>query len=317
MKRSLSLIICVLAFFTMSDAQAREYPVFRDAKDVNNVNPSPDSVAKNQYLGRFTTDVIPKCKGPTIELDYGIGYSKNTIDDFMYFIPLVSPALVESRRSMGNRQTGRITSFKMKCLKSRFRAICEFEISGTGYLINKYDPASMIAEYSKDKRSKILKQVIDYIKVQGQGTGSVEVLGKIVGGKKIVDEIKINFNKRSKDLLCIGLYDVNLVGGKYDCSSRFNQIVVRVSTLGFKRTSGTAKMEVKVSSVAKANERQSFLTGLRGAFANMFMEAALEIDKEGNQVMLDFGRALFNKQRYFTFPRARNMMNDNGNRIQL
>jgi hypothetical protein len=82
---------------------------------------------------------------------------------------------------------------------------------------------------------------------------------------------------------------------------------VRVNTLGFKRTSGTAKMEIKVSSVAKAKARAGFLSGLKGAIANMIMKAP-EIDGKGNQVMLDFGHALLSRQQSFTFPRAGNLM---------
>ena len=255
-------------------------------------------------------------KGPTIQLDYGTSRSENAIDDFMYFIPLISPVPVLSRTSLRNRQTAGITSFVIKYRKSRFHAVCEFEIKGTGYFINKYDPESTIAKYSDSKSARKLKHVIDYIKVQGPGNGSIEVLGEIVDGKKIVDEIMINFNKSSKDLLCIGLYDVNLVGSGYDYAGRFNQTVVRVNTLGFKRTGDVAKMEMKVSSVAKAGNSGGFLSGLKGTLANMIMKAP-EIEKKGNQAMLDFGHALLEKQQSFTFPRANNLMNDQSQGPQM
>jgi hypothetical protein len=265
--------------------------------------------SKNGYNRRSITAVIQGEKGPTIQLDYGTSNSENAIDDFMYFIPLISPVPVLSETNSGNKQTARVTSLTIQYRKNHFNAVCEFEIKGTGYFINKYDPESIIAKYSKNKRAKNLKHVIDYIKVQGTGKGSIEVLGKIVDGKKIVDEVKISFNKSSKDLLSIGLYDVNLVGNRYDYSSRFNQIVVRVNTLSFKRTSDVAKMEMGVSSVEKAENSGGFLSSFKGILADLVMEAP-EIEKKGNQAMLDFGQALLEKQQSFTFTRANNLMND-------
>lgn len=255
-------------------------------------------------------------KGPTIQLDYGTRYSENAIDEFMYFIPLISPVPVHSRTSLRNSQTARVTSLEVTSRESRFYAVCEFEIKGTGYFINSYHPESIIAKYSEKKRAGKLKHVIDYIKVQGSGRGSVEVLGEFVDGKKIVDEIKINFSKSSKGLLCIGLYDVSLVGNSYDYAGRFNQTVIHVNTLGFKRTGDVARMEMKVSSVAKPGNSGGFLSGLKGALANMIMKAP-EIEQKGNQAMLDFGLALIEKQQVFTFPRAENLMNDQNNGPQM
>ena len=119
MRRSLNLILHVLAFLIASCAQAGEYPVFRNAEDINNEKPSLDPAAKYLHLERPATDPIARHTGPTIGLDYGAGYTENTIDEFMYFIPLVSPTPVESRLSMGNKQTARITSFKTESTEDR------------------------------------------------------------------------------------------------------------------------------------------------------------------------------------------------------
>ena len=264
---------------------------------------------KKECDRKSTKVTIPKGKGPTIQLDYVTGCSANTINKFMYFIPLISPVLVDSSTSLGNTQTASITSYRTNRRKTCFRAVCKFEISGTGYLIYKYDPASTIAKYSKNKRCKKLKNVIDYIKVQGPGKGSVEVIGKIIDKKEVVNEVKIIFEESPKGLLCIGLYDIDLVGNKYDHASRYNQTVARVNTLTFKRTSGTANMEMKVSSVRKAHEHAGLLSGLMGVVANTIMKAP-EIDEKGNQAILDFGSALLNKKQHFTFPGANNLMND-------
>jgi hypothetical protein len=180
--------MCLLALLTPGNAQAKEEPLSRKADEVHIENSTTGDTqslkagdkhnqqrtlelrqqpaAKNESVLRsspsakdectrgFTKVVIPAGKGPTIKLDYGKGHSQNAIDDFMYFIPLISPALVDSRPSQGNRQTARVTSFKTKCRKARFSVVCEFEIYGTGCLITRYDPASIIAKYASDTRAK-------------------------------------------------------------------------------------------------------------------------------------------------------------------
>ncbi len=261
--------------------------------------------------------------GPTLELDYGIGCSENPIDHFMYFIQLISPVLVDPQLSINNTQNVRITSFNQDFQKNRFHVLCELEIIGTGYFLNKYDFESMIENCTKNKKVKILKNVIDFIKIQGHGKGWIEVTGKIINGENVIDEIEIKFDENSNDILSIGTYDIKYVGDKYDYANRFNQTVVYVDTLYFKRSNKTPRMEITVSYILKETESidekaagcRGFWIGIKRNLANMFI-GAVELDETSYDIMIDFGRALMNQKRQFTFPKAGKLMSDNANCIR-
>ena len=63
--------------------------------------------------------------GPTISMDYGEGTPAiNSVDDFMYFVPLMSLTLVETHKSPGNSQQSRITSYKKSSNSKSFRVRC-------------------------------------------------------------------------------------------------------------------------------------------------------------------------------------------------
>jgi hypothetical protein len=55
--------------------------------------------------------------------------------------------------------------------------------------------------------------------------------------------------------------------------------------------------------------KPGFWGKLKGAIANLFIKP-LEIDKLGNDTMLDFGCALFNEKETFTFPNAKNLKDE-------
>ncbi len=63
----------------------------------------------------------PAEEGPTIVLDYGSGQGKaNSAADFMYFVPIVSPTLIECQTSNANTQTARLISFRKKLIDDDF-----------------------------------------------------------------------------------------------------------------------------------------------------------------------------------------------------
>ncbi len=65
-------------------------------------------------------------------------------------------------------------------------------------------------------------------------------------------------------------------------------------------------MGITIASIAKKNESAGFFGRIKGAIANMFIEP-LKVTKLGNNTMLEFGEALFQKKTTFTFPKAKNI----------
>ena len=265
----------------------------------------------NPFLGATATARAdsPNEEGPTIVLDYEGGKGRaNTAADFMYFVPVVSPTLIECQTSNANTQTARLISFRKKLTDDGFFVWCEFEMRGKGYHKNRYLPPSMIDKYSKIQKGKTLKNMLDYIVVEGEGYGSIEVSGNIVNGAELVDDVKIHFNCRGcKSPVRIGLYDVKRVNGKFDYDDRYNEIVVRVNTLVFKRSDEGAKMGVVVASITKDTKKEGLWARFKGVVANLFIPP-VEIDPTGNRAMLDFGHALYRKKSTFTFPKAKNLV---------
>ena len=251
----------------------------------------------------------PNEKGPTIVLDYGSGKGRaNSAADFMYFVPIVSPTLIEYQTSSANTQTARLISFRKELTDDDFSVRCEFEMKGKGYHRNRYLPPSMIGKYSKMQKGKTLKSMLDYIVVEGEGYGSIEVSGKIINGAEVVDDVKVHFNKRGcKSPIRIGLYDVKRTNGKFDYAGRCNEMIVRVNTLVFKRSDNRAKMGVVVASITKAAKKEGLWARFKGVVANFFIPPVV-IDPAGNRAMLDFGDAIYKQKSSFTFPKAKNLV---------
>ena len=105
------------------------------------------------------------------------------------------------------------------------------------------------------------------------------------------------------------MYSVKKSDDKFDYDDRFDETIVRVNTLIFKRSKNTAKMQVVVASIAGSDEKEGFWSNLKGALANIFIPP-VEVDKAGNKAMLDFGLALSQKQQSFTFPKAKNLITE-------
>jgi len=251
----------------------------------------------------------PAGNGPTIILDYaGDRNRANTAAEFMYFVPTISPTLTECHTSRPNTQTVRLISFTKQTTDTGFFVCCQFEMKGKGRHTSRYLPAPIIEMCSRSCKGDTLKNILDYIMVEGEGYGSIEVTGTILNGEEIVDVVEIHFNKRGcKSPVRIGLYDIRRVNGRFDYAHRYNEMIVRVNTLVFRRSDKEAKMEVAVASVRKAGKREGLWARFKGTVANLFMPP-VEIDPAGNTIMLNFGRALYRQKNSFTFPRARNLV---------
>lgn len=245
--------------------------------------------------------------GPTVILKSD-KVLKNLTPDFMYFVPLISPTLVYSETSKGNGQKSGLISCKRNSTSKSFYASGEFQMQGSGFHNNKFDSAGMIARNTKGlKKGKPLKNILGYIKFDGEGYGQIEIKGKLKGEKATATEVKVHFNGRGETSpVTVGLYSVKPVNGKYKYENRYNEIVARVNTLTFGKSTNKPLMGIKVAAVYAEGSKPGFWGKLKGALANLIIKP-LEVDKLGNDTMLDFGCALFEEKETFTFPKAKNL----------
>jgi hypothetical protein len=166
----------------------------------------------------------------------------------------------------------------------------------------------MIAADTDDlEKGGLLKNVLDYIKIEGEGFGRIEVKGTMTSSPPSVTEVCIQFNVRGhKSPVTIGLYDIKPQKGQYKYENRSNHIVARVNSLIFKKTEKTPRMGIKVASITEQNESDCFFSTIKGAIANLFISPP-KVTKLGNETMLDFGQALLEQKSAFTFPKAKNI----------
>jgi hypothetical protein len=254
----------------------------------------------------------PSGTGPTVRLECDPrNEAPNPVSSMMYFVPLISTTLVDCQSSENNQQVSSILAFQREDASGRFRVICEFDHKGAGSYTCAYEPNSMIAFHQNNiKPGKTMKNVLDYIKLEGDGFGWMEVKGQTVKGKPEVREVRVHFNgKGAKSPVTIGLYDLEPRNGVYAYANRSNQMVARVNMLTFRMTAADEKpkMLVEVASIVAANEKEGFWGNLVGAFANLLIPP-VDVDKDGNDAMIQFGYALFKGQNSFTFPRAKNLI---------
>ena len=232
----------------------------------------------------------------------------NSTPDFMYFVPLISPTQVYVETSKDNRQKSGLISCVTKSDSKSFYVCGEFQMRGSGFYKNIFDPAGMIARNTDGLALDApLKNILGYIKFEGEGYGWIEVTGKIEDGKAVATEVKVHFNGRGCDSpVTVGLYSVRGVNGEYKYADRYNEIVARVDTLTFSESTDRPKMDISISSLYAAGGTNGIWGNIKGAIANLFINP-LEIDKLGNDTMLDFSCTLFKGKETFTFPRAKNL----------
>jgi len=251
--------------------------------------------------------------GPTLLLGYGKeGFIKNPISSFMYFVPLISRTLVDREISADNDQQVGIIKCENKVTLGSFNVVCEFEMLGRGFHKTTYDAEGMISAHINDlEKGKSLTHILDYIKIEGQGFGRIEVHGSLTGSTPSVIGVTVEFNARGhKSPVTVSLYDIDPKEGQYKYENRSNQIVARVNSLVFKKTSETPRMGITMASITAQSESDGFYSAMKGAVANLFIRPP-KVAKLGNETMLDFGRALLDQKSAFTFPKAKNIKEEN------
>jgi hypothetical protein len=247
--------------------------------------------------------------GPTMSMSYSKEkFVENPIASFAYFIPLIATTRVDSITSVNNEQHIGIISHQMIADSKSFQVTCAFEILGSGFHMDTFDPAGMVAAYADEaKKGKTMTNMLDYIKFEGIGFGFIEVRGTVAGSTRRVTEVDIHFNAGGHESpVTIGLYDIKPKEGEYKYENRSNEVVARVNTLSFKKTKETPRLGIKVGSIGAKGGSEGFFSGLRGAIANFFITPP-RVDKLGNTTMLEFGYALLEKNTTFTFPKAKNI----------
>ena len=245
--------------------------------------------------------------GPTVRLDYGQGVPQtNAVSEFMYFVPLISPELVLVVTNPGHFLGARVLSLQSRTNNNTFTATCEFEFEGDGSMQNIFDHTNVIHHHEAQlDAGDVLARQLGGINVEGAGRGTVEVSGVWTSGQPRVDELRLKFNAHGQPSpVTINLQDIARRNGKLVFE---NEMVARINTLVFRRTSGQPKMEVTLDSIKRKDASDSgwqhFVGSLKGSLANLFIPP-LPIEAEGQQAMLDFGRALATRSPKFTFPYA-------------
>jgi hypothetical protein len=233
---------------------------------------------------------------------------KNPTASFMYFVPLVSPTLVDMEISANSEQQTGLVSYEKKVTSKYFHVICKFEMAGKGFYKNTFDAAEMITICADGlKRGAPMTNALDYIKFEGEGLGCIEVRGTITGSTETVTEVDVHFTSRGrKSPVTIGLYSIDPEAGQYKYENRYNELIARVATLTFKKCDGEPRMGVKVVSVNKATNPNGFMGRIKGTIANWFIEPPV-VSKLGNETMLNFGYALLKEKPAFAFPKAKNL----------
>jgi hypothetical protein len=256
--------------------------------------------------------LVAALTGPTLHLDYGAGEPMtNPLGKFMYFVPLISPEQVSVLTNSGNTQCARVTSFQCHTNGNSFHTVCEFDFVGEGLQRNVFDHTFIVKKREKDLKSgKVLAHQLTSINVEGAGSGFLEIDGMTTNGQQEITVIKLRFNNHGRTSpVSVNLQDIALRNGSL---YYLNEIVARVNTLTFRQKSGPPKMEVSLASVKSADAGngiwENFIGGLKGAAAN-FLLPPLSITTNGQQAMMDFGRALATEQPTFTFPFADRLTN--------
>lgn len=255
---------------------------------------------------------VEEDSGPTLTLSYSLETPlASPLPSFMYFVPLISTTLVDRHTSLGNDEVVRFVSYDRKISSRSFHVTCDFEIRGKGFHKNTFDPAGMIAARLDElEKGKPLTHVLAYIRFEGEGLGRIEVKGTVDNATETVTSVDLQFNVQGRrSPVTIGLYDVRPKDGQYQYENRSNELVARVNTLAFRRSDAIPRMGVTLASVTRAAARDGVLARIRGAIANLLIKAP-KIDRRGNETMLNFGYAIYEQKREFTFPMARNIRED-------
>ncbi len=267
----------------------------------------PKTLADGRISG--TQSDVNDANGPTVLLSYHSNTPQNNpTSSFMYFVPLISPTLVDMEISTNNTQLARIVSYKKKVTATSFYVSCEFEMLGEGFFKTIFDAPEIIEIFLPEQdKDEPMTNILDYIKFEGEGLGCIEAWGKITDSNQTVTRVDVRFDAQGhKSPVTIGLYSVEPENGRYKYENKYNETIARVASLTFRKSEREPRMEVTVVSVSSAAKPNGFLGRVRGIIANFFIEPP-RISKLGNETMLDFGYALLKQKPSFTFPKADNI----------
>jgi hypothetical protein len=253
---------------------------------------------------------LSDANGPTVFLfDKNGGYPDNKLSDFMYFVPLISPVPVTAVTSQNNTQGGNLLSYESGQTSDSFYVACEFRMKGKGFYIDEFDDDAMVEWNTKAATNKkVLKNILDYIKFEGEGYGEIEAKGEIAGSKMTVETVVVHFDARGAESpVTVGLYDVDISKKTDGHYGQYNKKVASITTLTFNRSEEAPRLDLKISAVGKDEESLGMWAHIKGYLGNFFIDP-IEIDKLGNNTMLEFGLSLYKKDLTFTFPKAKNLI---------
>ena len=247
--------------------------------------------------------------GPVLKLDY-TGQPENDmrIADFLYFVALISPEPVTISESPANTLRVRVAAVRQESREGRFSMSLAFDVSGRGFRHYAIEQSEILRRQSRRLAAgKMLEKQLDYIRYEGPGKGWLEVEGRIEGDVKTVTAVRLHFDGDAASPVTIGLKDVRSVDGvlKFE-----NELVARVNSLEFTRDGTPPRMGVHVGSVKRRGAGDSLLQKLKGQFVGMvanLLISPIAIRQTGNDTMLNFGRALLDRDATFTFPAAENL----------
>jgi len=261
-------------------------------------------------LSQDKEEKAPAGKGPMVYLCCkDTNGETNPINEFMYFVPLISPVEVTNQKSENNHQIGYVTSCNRRTKNNSFSTSCEFRMEGQGTNLNDFDKKGMILRNERNaKKGQSIKNILDYIKFNGEGYGRIDIQGDIKNGVKTVKKVEVYFNSQGhKSPVYVGLYSIKPKHNKYLYENRTDVKVARVNVLTFSSEGEVPRMDIKVDGVGKDEESLGFIEGIVGAIANLII-APMEITEIGNDEMLKLGMALYEDKPTFTFPKAENLV---------
>jgi hypothetical protein len=249
--------------------------------------------------------------GPTLQLNYDSNTKINPVYNFMYFIPLTSPTSVSVEMAEGTTFTAHLTSWKKKQSKNTVFVECDFKVVGEGAYSVIYDPNEMIGTKINckdyDENDKKISTLLEWIRLDGPCLGHVKAVGVIDGDNVRMDSIDVSFNRDgTKSPVQVSLYDIVRKDNKFTLDNRVNGQVARINTIKFQRTQDSPEMSVEIASLTKNQGKEGFLSRLTAMVANI-LSTSTPISEVGNDTMMDFGLALYQKQDLFVFPRAVNV----------
>jgi hypothetical protein len=134
--------------------------------------------------------------GPTLHLEYNPEQLANSVDVFMYFLPLNSLSAVSVITDPNTNFSAGVVNWHRKDAKNKnFTLYCDFEVTGSGLYKVVYDPDGMINLVSRgETKEKKITGLLDWIQFDGSCLGRIEASGRILGNDAVIEEVSISFN---------------------------------------------------------------------------------------------------------------------------